>query len=53
MVLEMALTDIAAASKLRVISLRYCNPIGASPSLTRGVRDALPGHKGRAAVVGS
>lgn len=44
MVLEMALADIAAGTDLRVISLRYFNPIGASPSLRSGTRDALPSH---------
>jgi len=44
MVLEMALTDLAAATDVRVIMLRYFNPIGASPSLRSGVRDALPSH---------
>lgn len=43
-VMEMALSDIAAATDLRAIILRYFNPIGADPQLRSGIYDKLPSH---------
>lgn len=39
---ERILTDVAASGTLRVISLRYFNPIGADPQLRTGPYDANP-----------
>lgn len=44
MVFELALRDVAAATGLRVLSLRYFNPIGADPQLRTGVQGAAPSH---------
>lgn len=44
LVFEMALHDVAAATDLRVLSLRYFNPIGADPRLRTGVQGAAPSH---------
>lgn len=44
MVVELALRDIAAAAPLRVLSLRYFNPIGADPGLRTGVQSPAPSH---------
>ena len=43
-VMEMALTDIAAATDLRAVILRYFNPIGADPEFRSGIYDKLPSH---------
>ena len=43
-VMEMALADIAAATDLRAIILRYFNPIGSDPSLESGVYVREPSH---------
>ncbi|WP_258725301.1 UDP-glucose 4-epimerase GalE [Cellulomonas sp. NS3] len=44
MVVEGVLEDIAAATDLRVLSLRYFNPIGADPQLRTGLQLAAPSH---------
>jgi UDP-glucose 4-epimerase len=36
--------DTAEATPLRVLSLRYFNPIGADPQLRSGLQTALPSH---------
>lgn len=36
--------DIAAGTPLRVVSLRYFNPIGADPQLRSGLQDRYPTH---------
>jgi UDP-glucose 4-epimerase len=41
---EQILADVATASDLRVLSLRYFNPIGADPSLRTGLQHHLPTH---------
>lgn len=41
---EEILTDVAAASDLRVVHLRYFNPVGAEPELTCGVHAKEPSH---------
>ena len=41
---ELILNDIAAASDLRVISLRYFNPIGTDPQLRTGQQIEHPTH---------
>lgn len=41
---EQVLRDVAAASPLRVLSLRYFNPIGADPQLRTGLQVARPSH---------
>jgi UDP-glucose 4-epimerase len=43
-VMEMVLTDIAAATELRAIILRYFNPIGSDPDLESGVYAREPSH---------
>lgn len=43
-VMEMVLEDTAAATDLRVLSLRYFNPIGADPQLRTGLQVARPTH---------
>lgn len=43
-IMEMALSDIAAATRLRVVALRYFNPIGADPRLRTGLQLANPSH---------
>ena len=43
-VMEMVLRDLAAATELRAIMLRYFNPIGADPELTAGVHVREPSH---------
>ena len=43
-VMEMALTDIAAATELRAIILRYFNPIGSDPDLESGIYVKEPTH---------
>ncbi|MFJ2095491.1 UDP-glucose 4-epimerase GalE [Streptomyces sp. NPDC087901] len=41
---EAMLADIAAAQPLRVLSLRYFNPIGADPKLRTGLQLRRPSH---------
>jgi UDP-glucose 4-epimerase len=43
-VMEMALTDMCAATELRAIIFRYFNPIGSDPRLRSGIYDRLPSH---------
>ncbi|MGH3728817.1 MAG: NAD-dependent epimerase/dehydratase family protein, partial [Micromonosporaceae bacterium] len=43
-VMEMALQDVAAASDLHAIILRYFNPIGADPKYRSGIYDPSPTH---------
>ena len=43
-VMEMALTDMAAATDLRAIMLRYFNPVGSDPDLESGVYAREPSH---------
>jgi UDP-glucose 4-epimerase len=42
--MEMALEDIAAATSLRAIILRYFNPIGSDPDLESGIYAEEPSH---------
>lgn len=42
--MEQVLQDAAASSALRVISLRYFNPIGADPQLRTGLQLLAPSH---------
>ena len=44
MMTERILVDVSAAYPLRVMSLRYFNPIGADPSLRTGLQDPAPTH---------
>ncbi|MEV4256907.1 UDP-glucose 4-epimerase GalE [Spirillospora sp. NPDC049652] len=41
---ETALRDMAAAYGLRVVSLRYLNPIGADPGMRTGLQSSKPTH---------
>ena len=41
---EQILADMSAATDLRVLSLRYFNPIGADPQLRTGLQHHLPSH---------
>lgn len=43
-VVEDMLRDVAAAEDLRVLSLRYFNPVGADPALRTGLQVAAPTH---------
>ncbi|HWD62157.1 MAG TPA: UDP-glucose 4-epimerase GalE, partial [Humibacter sp.] len=43
-IIEEMLGDISGATSLRVISLRYFNPIGADPSLRTGLQLPHPSH---------
>ncbi|MBG0825722.1 UDP-glucose 4-epimerase GalE [Planomonospora sp. ID91781] len=43
-VCEAMFADIAAATSLRVLSLRYFNPIGADPALRTGLQLRRPSH---------
>jgi UDP-glucose 4-epimerase len=43
-VMEMALQDVAAATDLRAVILRYFNPIGSDPDLETGVYAREPSH---------
>jgi UDP-glucose 4-epimerase len=43
-VMEMVLTDMAAATELRAIILRYFNPIGSDPDLESGIYVREPSH---------
>ena len=42
--MEQVLADISAASPMRVVSLRYFNPIGADPRLRTGLQNPAPSH---------
>ena len=42
--MEEVLADVAASSDLRVVSLRYFNPIGAAPDLSSGMHARTPSH---------
>ena len=42
--MEMVLHDMAAATDLRAIILRYFNPIGSDPDLESGIYAAEPSH---------
>ncbi len=44
MLMELAFKDTAEATPLRVLSLRYFNPIGADPKLRTGLQTPLPSH---------
>jgi len=44
LMMEQVLTDIAAATDLRAVVLRYFNPIGADPDLTTGIYVREPSH---------
>jgi UDP-glucose 4-epimerase len=44
LVMEMALADIAAATDLRAVILRYFNPIGSDPDLESGIYVREPSH---------
>lgn len=44
MMVEAVLEDVAAATDLRVLSLRYFNPVGADPQLRTGLQLAAPSH---------
>lgn len=41
---ERVLEDVAAAGRLRMVSLRYFNPIGADPQLRSGLQHLQPTH---------
>lgn len=41
---EQILSDVAEATDLRLLSLRYFNPIGADPQLRTGLQSATPTH---------
>ncbi len=41
---EAMLADVAAGTSLRVVSLRYFNPIGADPQLRTGLQTRYPTH---------
>jgi UDP-glucose 4-epimerase len=43
-VVENMLVDVANASSLRVLSLRYFNPIGADPQFRTGLQNPAPSH---------
>ncbi len=44
MVVERVLQDVAAAHPLRVLSLRYFNPVGADPAMRTGLQIPEPTH---------
>jgi len=44
LVVEQMLTDITAATPLKVLSLRYFNPIGADPKMRTGLQVPAPSH---------
>jgi UDP-glucose 4-epimerase len=44
MVVEQMLADISASTPLRVLSLRYFNPIGADPKMRTGLQSPAPTH---------
>ncbi|MGH9020639.1 MAG: UDP-glucose 4-epimerase GalE [Acidimicrobiales bacterium] len=41
---EVMFRDVASATDLRVLSLRYFNPIGADPQMRTGLQQPLPTH---------
>jgi UDP-glucose 4-epimerase len=43
-VCEGMFADVAAGTPLRVLSLRYFNPVGADPKLRTGLQDRFPSH---------
>ena len=43
-VCEAMFADIAAGQPIRVLSLRYFNPIGADPAMRTGLQNARPSH---------
>jgi UDP-glucose 4-epimerase len=43
-VCEAMFADIAASQPIRVLSLRYFNPIGADPAMRTGLQQARPSH---------
>ena len=43
-IVEQVLTDVAAATDLRAIILRYFNPVGSDPDLESGVHARRPSH---------
>jgi len=42
--MEQVLTDMAGATDLRAVILRYFNPIGSDPDLESGIYDRVPSH---------
>lgn len=44
MMMERVLADVAVAHPLRVLSLRYFNPVGADPQMRTGLQDPAPTH---------
>jgi UDP-glucose 4-epimerase len=44
LMLEQILEDATGAEDLRVLSLRYFNPVGADPELRTGLQDPYPSH---------
>ncbi|WP_213007243.1 UDP-glucose 4-epimerase GalE [Paractinoplanes toevensis] len=44
LVVEQMLTDVTAATPLRVLSLRYFNPIGSDPKMRTGLQVPSPSH---------
>lgn len=44
LMIEQVLEDLSTASALRAVNLRYFNPIGADPGLTRGIYARKPSH---------
>ncbi|HEU5032184.1 MULTISPECIES: UDP-glucose 4-epimerase GalE [Actinomadura] len=44
MMAELMLEDVCRATSLRVVSLRYLNPIGADPQLRTGLQSSKPTH---------
>ena len=44
MLMELVFKDTAQATPLRVLSLRYFNPVGADPQLRTGLQTPLPSH---------
>lgn len=44
LIVEQMLADITAATPLRVLSLRYFNPIGADPKMRSGMQSPAPSH---------
>lgn len=44
LMIEQVLADVAVAHHLRVLALRYFNPIGADPQLRTGLQDPSPTH---------
>ncbi|CAM3774875.1 UDP-glucose 4-epimerase GalE [Occultella aeris] len=43
-IIEQILQDLAVATDLRAVILRYFNPIGSDPGLTSGIYDKEPSH---------